>query len=99
MAPCAASWPASYAGGYVVPTAALCKRPPVASYRTGIAKQSALGCGMVLAGLLIIAGLGALGAWLGGMTGFLVGGFLGLAAALGLWVLAFPYVLGAGTSI
>ncbi|MFC2036686.1 hypothetical protein ACFLYD_01780 [Chloroflexota bacterium] len=62
-------------------------------------KQSALGCGLVLVGLLSIAGLGALGAWLGGMAGFLVGGFLGLAAALGLWVLAFPYVLGAGTSI
>jgi hypothetical protein len=62
-------------------------------------RETALGCGLVLAGLLLVAGLGALGGWVAGIFGFFVGLLLGLAAAVAIWFLGFPYIMSIGPSV
>lgn len=62
-------------------------------------KGSALGCALVLGGVSLIAGLGALGGWLAGSLGFFGGLLLGLAAAIAVWLLGFPYIMSIGPSI
>ena len=61
--------------------------------------RSGLGCGLVLAGLLLVGGLGMLGAYLGGTVGFFLGLLAGLVLSLVLWYYAFPYLLSIRSAI
>lgn len=62
-------------------------------------RQTALGCGLILGGLVLAVGWGGLGGWVAGIAGFFVGAFLGLGAAFILWFFGFPYLLSIGPSI
>jgi hypothetical protein len=62
-------------------------------------KQAALGCGVVLGGIVLLTGLGVLGGWLAGTIGVLVGLLVALASLVVLWFVALPYVLSIGPSI
>lgn len=61
--------------------------------------QTFIGCGLVLSGIVLVAGLAALGGWVAGIPGFFVGLLLGLAAEIGIWFLGFPYAVGIGPDI
>jgi hypothetical protein len=61
--------------------------------------QTGLGCGLACGGLVLVAGLGALGGWVTGIHGFFAGLLVGLAAAAGLWFLGFEYLLGLGPDV
>jgi hypothetical protein len=61
--------------------------------------QTGLGCGLALSGVVLVAGLGALGGWVAGIPGFFVGLLLGLAMAVGFWLLGFDHLLGIGPDV
>lgn len=61
--------------------------------------QTGLGCGLALCGLVLVAGLGALGSGIAGIPGFFAGLLLGLGVAVGLWFFGFDYLLGLGPDV
>ena len=69
------------------------QREPRRTLRRQDHLRSGLGCGLILVGLLLVGGLGMLGAYLGGTVGFFLGMLVGLVASLVLWYYAFPYML------
>jgi hypothetical protein len=54
---------------------------------------------LVVAGIILVGGLGLLGAYLAGTVGFALGLLIGLLASLVLWYYAFVYILGARPTV
>jgi hypothetical protein len=75
------------------------QREPRRSLRRQDHLRSGLGCGLVLTGLLLVGGLGMMGAYLGGTVGFFLGLLAGLVLSLVLWYHAFPYLLSIRSAI
>jgi hypothetical protein len=69
------------------------QKEPRRTLRRQDRKQSALSCGLTLGGVVLVGGLGLLGAYLAGTAGFFLGLIVGLVAALALWFFAFSYLL------
>lgn len=61
--------------------------------------RTGLGCGLALGGLVLVAGLGALGGWIAGIPSFFAGLLLGLGVAAGLWFFGFDYLLILGPDV
>jgi len=69
------------------------QREPRRTLRRQDRARSALGCGLVLLGLVFVSGLGIVGAYLGGTLGFFLGMLIGLVVTLVFWYYAFPHML------